>query len=127
MKNSRFFSISAALVMASALALAMSDVFAAPARAQQIGPVIELSTQRPQTGMQWMKAEIIRADARSMLVREQDNERAIYTFTYSDQLQPHMQKISDAGGYQNGDHVKILYVPGKLVAVKVHGKPSKPS
>jgi hypothetical protein len=36
-----------------------------------------------------------------------------------------MQKIADRGGYQYGDKVSILHDPGKTVALKVHGKPSK--
>jgi hypothetical protein len=37
-----------------------------------------------------------------------------------------MQKILDAGGYQYGDKVEILYTPGSTVALRIQGKPSKP-
>ncbi len=37
-----------------------------------------------------------------------------------------MQKIFDAGGYQYGDKVAILYKPGSTVALRIAGKPSKP-
>jgi hypothetical protein len=74
----------------------------------------------------WLGAEVIHADAHSMLVREQGNERMIHTFTYAEGLQAKMQQIADAGGYQYGDKVKILYQPGQNVALKIRGKPSKP-
>jgi hypothetical protein len=74
----------------------------------------------------WLRAEVIHADAHSMVVREQDNERMIHTFTYADALQERMQQIQDAGGYQYGDKVKILYQRGQTMALKIHGRPSKP-
>ena len=73
----------------------------------------------------WLKAEVIHADSHSIMVREQGSERSIHTFTYDPKIQPKMQAISDSGGYQSGDKVKILYVAGQDVALKVHGKPSK--
>lgn len=74
----------------------------------------------------WLKAEVIHADANSIIVREQANERMLHTFTYSPGIKDAMQKIVDAGGYQSGDKVKILYLQGQTVALKVHGKFSKP-
>ena len=38
-----------------------------------------------------------------------------------------MQQIVDSGGYQYGDKVKIQYVRGQTVALKIRGKPSNPS
>ena len=61
-----------------------------------------------------------------LIVREQGNQLSIHTFTYADDIQGRMEQISEAGGYQYGDHVKIMYQPGQLVALKVRGKPSKP-
>jgi hypothetical protein len=77
-------------------------------------------------GQVWLPAEVIHADSHSMLVREQGNERMIHTFTYAEGLQAKMQQIADAGGYQYGDKVKILYQRGQSVALKIHGRPSKP-
>lgn len=74
----------------------------------------------------WMKAEVIHADRNSIMVREQATERSIHTFTFDDKIRDKMQHIADGGGYQNGDKVKILYMPGQTVAMKIHGKPSKP-
>jgi len=60
-------------------------------------------------------------------VREQENERAIHTFTFSPKIQDKMQRIFDQGGYQSGYKVRILYNPQNTVAIKVRGKPSKSS
>jgi hypothetical protein len=38
-----------------------------------------------------------------------------------------MQKIVDKGGYQYGDKVTIYYNPSTMQAMKVKGKPSKPT
>ena len=81
--------------------------------------------QSPPKGA-WLKAEVIHADSTTIMVREQANERKIYTFSYSDKAQAHMDKIMAKGGYQSGDKVKIRYVPGYAVAMDIKGKPSKP-
>lgn len=73
----------------------------------------------------WLKAEVIHADSHSMMVREQASARSVHTFTFDPKIQAKMQQIANQGGYQSGDKVKILYVPGQDVALKVHGKPSK--
>jgi len=72
----------------------------------------------------WLKAEVVHADRQSMVVREQGNELALHTFTYSPNVHNKMEQIADAGGYQNGDKVKILYVQGQTVALRIKGKPS---
>lgn len=74
----------------------------------------------------WMKAEIIRADANQMVVREVKRPMFVHTFTYSQKAQSDMLQILNAGGYQTGDKVKILYQPGDTVALLFRGKPSKP-
>jgi len=107
----------------AALCLALAPV---PARAQSIGiaqPII--IKQSPPKG-RWLKAEVIHADSMSIMVREQENERKIYTFSYSEKIQGHMDKIMANGGYQSGDKVKIRYVPGYALALDIKGKPSKP-
>ena len=96
------------------------------ARAQSIGiaqPII--IKQSPPKGT-WLKAEVIYANSTEIMVREQSNERKIYTFTYSDKAQGHMDKVNANGGYQSGDKVKIHYVPGYALALDIKGKPSKP-
>jgi hypothetical protein len=109
-----------------ALALAVATlVIAIPARAQLTTSAPIVVRQTTPKGV-WLKAEVIHADARSIMVREQGNSRAIHTFTYSPDIQDAMQRLSDQGGYQYGDKVKVLYKPGQTVALKVSGKPSKP-
>jgi len=104
--------------------MALAVVFAAaPAKAQ-------LATSTPVTVKQtppksvWLKATIVHADAHSMVVRERGNPLALHTFTYADNLQVPMRQISEAGGYQYGDAVKILYKQGQTVALRIKGKPS---
>jgi len=116
-----------ALEIAAAMALALMFA-AAPAFAQvtmsattSATPMIVKQTAPKNV---WLKAEVVHADRRSMTVREQGNEMAIHTFTYSANLQDAMGQIADAGGYQYGDKVKILYKQGETVALRIKGKPS---
>jgi len=77
-------------------------------------------------GTNWLKAEVIYADANSMMVREQANEIAIHTFNFAPDVKAQMQTIFEKGGYQYGDKVSILLQPGQTVALRILGKPSKP-
>jgi len=114
--------------------IATLAIGAVPARAQVsptvLAPVVVkvLNSGSGKAAAQgnWLKAEVIHIDANSIVVREQANERMIHTFTYSEPLKNAMEKFLDAGGYQYGDKVKILYKPGQTVALRVLGKPSKP-
>jgi len=127
-------SYSIALVCAAlATALWLS---ATPARAQAPGPLIAapiivktldaIASKRGANAKgEWLKGEVIHADAQSIIVSEPDNERMIHTFTISPTLKDQMQAIVDRGGYQYGDKVKILHQHGQTVALKVSGKPSK--
>lgn len=114
-------------VICSALTCAARAV---PAQTVLSPPIVVRSTgasSSATSGAQmWLRAEVIHADSHSMVVREQGNERMIHTFTYAEGLQPRMQQIADSGGYQYGDKVKILYQQGQTVALKIHGRPSKP-
>ena len=89
--------------------------------------VVDLVTLRHPTpeGSEWLKAEVIHADAVTLIVRERTNTYAIHTFNFSSDLQPKMQAMLDKGGFQYGDRVSVLMMPGKTVALRVHGKPSK--
>ena len=130
-----YFAFAACLFLASVV------VAVAPVRAQNgsgtgitspivvhQAPTTTKPTKKPSSSSNtWMKAEVLHSDGNSMVVAEQGNERVIHTFTYADKVRPQMRKITDAGGYQYGDRIKILYVPGSTVALKIHGKPSKPS
>ncbi|MGD0956452.1 MAG: hypothetical protein ABR953_06420 [Candidatus Acidiferrales bacterium] len=109
---------------AAALAAAMA-VAGAPARAQvATSATVVVKQNRPKPV--WLKAEVVHADAHSIIVRERANALAVHTFTYSPKIQDAMQKLTDQNDYQYGDKVKILYQPGDTVALKIAGKPSKP-
>lgn len=117
MKNSKL--VAASIVIVAALAMnsvpaAAQATTSAPMAVKQVNPKAV-----------WMRAEVIHADRNSIMVREQATERSIHTFTFDDKIKDKMQQIADGGGYQNGDKVKILYLPGQTIAMKIHGKPSK--
>lgn len=139
MKNYRIFA--AALTLAGVLAFApgparaqdpVTAAAAAAAVAKVAAPVItkvyNVVTRRQPTpeGSEWLKAEVIHADAVTLIVREQDNGYAVHTFNFSSDLQPKMQAMLDKGSFQYGDKVSILFMPGKTVALRIHGKASKP-
>jgi hypothetical protein len=113
-------------VFSAALA-AMLVIAAAPVRAQlnTRSPIIVSQTPPKRV---WLKAEVVRADRNSIVVREQSNPRAIHTFSYAPEVRTSMGQIEDQGaGFHSGDAVKILYLEGETVALKIRGKPSKPS
>jgi len=76
---------------------------------------------------EWIKGEVVHADANSIVFREQANGMAVHTFTFDPSIQDRMRAIADSGGYQYGDRIKILHQHGQTVALKVSGRPSKPS
>jgi hypothetical protein len=130
MKNCRF--ISAALFCAAV----MLAVAAPPAHAQDVTEPARtpISTdsgtpvvvkQKPAKAV-WLKAEVIHADRRTLIVREADNGMAIHTFTFSAKAKDKIDQIQDEGGYQSGDRVKILWIPGSSEALNIKGRPSKP-
>jgi hypothetical protein len=118
MKSSKL--IAASLLFAAGLAL---GTVPAAAQTTTSAPIV---VKRIPPKAVWLKAEVIHADSHSIMVREQAVERALHTFTYDVKIQDKMQRIADNGGYQSGDKVKILHMPGQMVAIKIHGKPSKP-
>jgi hypothetical protein len=130
MKNCKY--IASALFCATAL-LAVS---APSARAQVVTePVrtpISTATNTPVVVKQkpakavWMKAEVIHSDRHTLIVREQDNGVVIHTFTFSEKAKDKIEQVQDEGGYQTGDRVKILWLPGSSEALKIKGRPSKP-
>jgi hypothetical protein len=73
----------------------------------------------------WLKAEVLHADAHSIVVREVGNELDIRAFTYGPKAQAQIQKALSNGGYQHGDTIRIRYRQGESVALAIGGKPSK--
>jgi hypothetical protein len=122
-----------AILIAPAASLAIS---ASPARAQApaavaaaapiISEIISSVSAKPKPQGNWLKAEVIHADSNTIIVREQANGMMIHTFNFAPELKDKMQAILDHGGFQYGDKVSILFQPGQTVALKIHGKPSKP-
>src|ERR1700722_15889901 len=96
MKNSKIF----AVLIACGAAVAIS---AAPARAQVVeaasvaAPIvvnaINKASAKKNPGSNWLKAEVVHADSKSIIVREQGNETMIHTFTYSPKIQDRMQNL----------------------------------
>ncbi len=129
MKN--FNSIAGAFCCAAVMLV----IAAPPARAQLIEPArTPISTdvntpvvvkQRPARAV-WLKAEVIHSDRNTLIVREVGNEMAIHTFTFVDKAKDKIEQVQDAGGYQSGDHVRILWIPGSSEALNIKGRPSKP-
>jgi hypothetical protein len=151
MKNYRVFAPSCVLVTAVAVFAGLADaqavtlvtpnksvtvpVVAPTSPASAVGGVVapvitrvvDLVTLRHPTpeGSEWLKAEVIHADAVTLIVRERSNAYAVHTFNFSSELQPKMQSMLDKGGFQYGDRVSVLMMPGQTVALRVHGRPSK--
>jgi hypothetical protein len=134
MKNYRIFGSS--LVLAGALAFSGSPAHAqvaeaAAAAANVVAPVVvkvvdTVTRKKDPEGSNWLKAEVVHADSHTIIVREQKNGMAIHTFNFAPALQDKMQAILDRGGFQYGDKIGILYMPGQTVALRIHGRPSKP-
>ncbi len=101
----------------------IAKAIAAPIITQIFNAVVPQSTPK---GTNWMKAEVIHADSQSIIVREQQNGMMIHTYNFSPLLKDQMQAILDKGGFQYGDKVSILAMPGQTVALRIYGKPSKP-
>jgi hypothetical protein len=121
-----------AFLIACAAALAISSspaqaqvVEAASVAAPMVVNAVNKATTKKNPGAVWLKAEVVHADARTIIVREKASELTIHTFTYAPNIQDHMQNLEDKGGFQSGDKIKIQYMPGQTVALKIHGKPSK--
>ena len=129
MKNCKF------IVTSLFCAVAVLAVSAPSARAQVVEPEkTPISTdvntpvvvkQKPAKAV-WLKAEVIHSDRRTLIVREADNPMEVHTFTFSDRAKDKIERVQDEGGYQRGDHVKILWIPGSGEALNIKGRPSKP-
>jgi hypothetical protein len=119
MTNSKIFAV---VILTMAAGLSLANVPAARAQMSSSAPiVVKQKAQRPV----WLKAEVIHADNHTMMVRDEANSLNIHTFTYADKAQKKMSKILDAGGYQSGDRIKVLWMAGGSEALDIKGKPSK--
>lgn len=120
-----------ASVLIATVAMAAGPISAQTSATKVSAPIVVHNITPPQPKKArsgtWMDAEILHADSNSMVVSEQGNERMIHTFTYAPAVKGKMQAIINSGGYQYGDKIKIKYTPGTTIALKIHGKPSKPT
>lgn len=118
-------------MLAAGLAISAGAAQAQVAESVVAAPIITkvIRTITPKgapAGTSWLKGEVIFASANAIVVREQGNELAIHSFSFAPELKDKMQTILDKRGYQYGDKVNILYQSGQTVALRIHGKPSKP-
>ncbi len=91
-------------------------------------PII-VNTIKPNKGLQPPKFEgtVMNATVAQITVRAKGNDMAIQTFALSPDASAKMLQIIDKGGYQYGDRVTVYFDPETKKALKVKGKPSKPS
>jgi len=91
-------------------------------------PII-VNTIKPNKGPQPPKFEgtVMNATVVQITVRAKGNDMAIQTFALSPDASAKMLQIIDKGGYQYGDKVTVYFDPETKKALKVKGKPSKPS
>ena len=121
-------------------ALVMAGLCSAPARAQSptvVAPIIVdtavpiiVNTIKPKSktaGLGKFEGFVMHANIAQITVRAKGNDMSLQTFTLSEQVAAKMQTIVDKGGYQYGDKVTVYYDPTTKKALKIKGKPSKPS
>jgi len=116
-----------ALLLGAALALcgALLAGFAPSARAQ----TAPAATPPPPASHKVIKMHFIVEHMlyQSLQVHSVNDFRDLRTFSYSPKIRDRMQQILNAGGYQHGDRVTIWYGSDTTLALKIRGKPSKPS
>jgi hypothetical protein len=131
--------VSQSVLLRGALAAGLIALAAAAASAQVPAsvavPVIEtavpivVGTLKPNKGPQPPKFEgtVVNATVAQITVRAKGNDMAIQTFPLTPDASAKMLQIIDKGGYQYGDKVTVFFDPDSKKALKVKGKPSKPS
>jgi hypothetical protein len=118
-------SFAALLAGVPGTARAQGEAVGAAAAAPIIEKVIGvIAPKKDPPGTNWLKAQVLHADSHSMIVQEQANPKMIHTFTYGPELKDAMQSLENNGGFRYGDKIRILYEPGKQVALRIKGKPS---
>lgn len=122
----------AALVLAglcSAPAHAQSPTVVAPIVVDTAVPIIvnAIKPKSKTAGLGKFEGFVMHANIAQITVRAKGNDMSLETFTLSEQVATKMQTIVDKGGYQYGDKVTVYYDPTTKKALKIKGKPSKPS
>ena len=103
----------------------------APAPAPAHPPLVDIGTpaktSQPKPKLDRYTGRVIVFNLAQILVQSTDNEKMVWTFQYSVDLRQHVLDLLNTGGYQYGDKVQVYCNPGTTVAVRIKGKPSKPS
>ena len=132
-------SVSQSVLLRAALAAGLVVLAGSAANAQvpvpAAVPVIEtavpivVATLKPNKGPQPPKFEgtVVNATVAQITVRAKGNDMAIQTFPLAPDASARMLQIIEKGGYQYGDKVTVFFDPESKKALKVKGKPSKPS
>lgn len=132
-------SVSQSALLGAALAAGLVVLAGSAANAQvpvpAAVPVIEtavpivVATLKPNKGPQPPKFEgtVVNATVAQITVRAKGNDMAIQTFPLAPDASARMLQIIEKGGYQYGDKVTVFFDPESKKALKVKGKPSKPS
>jgi hypothetical protein len=121
-------------------ALVLAGLYSAPAHAQSptvVAPIVVdtavpiiVNAVKPKSktaGLGKFEGFVMHANIAQITVRAKGNDMSLETFTLSEQVATKMQTIVDKGGYQYGDKVTVYYDPTTKKALKIKGKPSKPS
>ena len=103
--------------------------FCAGTAAAQITTAPPVAAKSNQTNAKILrfKGLVISATSAAITLRSQQNSNMIQTFTYSPQVHEQMLAVIQKGGFQYGDKVAVDYASGTTIALRIHGKPSKPA
>ena len=118
-------------------AVVLATLWCVPARAQDpiitpivvdtVAPIVVKALTPKPSGLGKFEGFVMNANIAQITVRAKGEDMAVQTFTLSEQASSKMQQAIDKGGYQWGDKVTVLYDPTSRKAVKIKGKPSRPS
>jgi hypothetical protein len=103
------------------------DPIVTPIVVETVAPIIIKALTPKPSGLGKFEGFVMNANTVQITVRAKGEDMAVQTFTLSEQASAKMQQAIDKGGYQWGDKVTILYDPSSRKAVKIKGKPSRPS
>jgi hypothetical protein len=108
---------------------AVGLAFCAGAAAAQVttAPPVVAKSNQTKTQIVRFRGLVISATSAAITLRSQQNGKMIQTFTYSPQVHEQMLAVIQKGGFQYGDKVDVDYASGTTIALRIHGKPSKPA
>jgi hypothetical protein len=89
-------------------------------------PAVAKSNQT-KTQILRFRGSVMSATSAAITLRSRQNGNMIQTFSYSPQVHEQMLAVIQKGGFQYGDKVAVDYASGTTIALRIHGKPSKPA